>query len=75
MVYNEYSTIKNSESGLSESVHDRDGEPYSLSLTRIRRYVRSLESFFPKEATAATVRLDFLTLDSISGKTVSTIYN
>jgi len=75
MIYDEYSAIKSSESGLSGTVHDRDGEPYSLALTRIRRYVRSLESFFPKEAPTAAVRFDFLALDLITGKTGNTVYN
>lgn len=68
MIYAEYATIKNSENGFVESQHDPEGEPYSASLSRIRRYVRSLESFFPKDAPSTSIRLDFLTLAAKENK-------
>jgi len=49
MVHSEYSSIKTSKKGFSEVGRDPDGDPYSISLFSIRRFVNALESFFPDE--------------------------
>lgn len=49
MVYLEYSAVKNSKKGFSEAGRAPDGAPYSEVLSRIRRYLIALESFFPTE--------------------------
>jgi hypothetical protein len=49
MVYSEYSSIKTSKKGFSEAGSDPDGDPYSINLSSIRRFVSALESFFPEE--------------------------
>jgi len=59
MVQSEYVEIKNSKEGFTDVNRDPDGEPYSAVLSRIRRYVRALEAFFPKDD-STTVTKDLL---------------
>ena len=49
MIYAEYSEIKISKSGFSKAGQTPDGDPYSVVVSKIRRFVHALESFFPKE--------------------------
>src|SRR4030042_3252991 len=49
MIYTEYSEVKNSKNGFLGSGKTPDGEAYSAVLSRIRRFLRALESFFPTE--------------------------
>lgn len=49
MVHSEYSSIKNSNEGFSKGDTHTDGTLYSISLSRIRRFVLVLESFFPEK--------------------------
>lgn len=49
MIHVEYGEIKISKDGFSKVGQTPDGEPYSVVLSRIRRFVYALESFFPKE--------------------------
>lgn len=59
MVQAEYVEIKNSKEGFTDANRDPVGEPYSAVLSRIRRYVRALDAFFPKED-RTTVTKDLL---------------
>jgi hypothetical protein len=49
MIQVEYDKIKISKDGFSEFGHTPDGDPYSLSISIMRRFVYALGSFFPKE--------------------------
>lgn len=59
MVQLEYVEMKNSKEGFTAAKRDPEGEPYSAALSRIRRYVRALDAFFPKED-STTVTKDLL---------------
>lgn len=59
MVQLEYTTIKSSKLGFVECDHDPEGVPYSAALSRIRRFSRALDSFFPTEDNT-TVTKDLL---------------
>lgn len=48
MIHVEYSEIKISKDGFSAVSQTPDGDPYSLVVSKIRRFVYALESFFPK---------------------------
>ena len=49
MVYSEYVNIKASKDGFLKTKVSPDGDPFSASLSIIRRFVLALESFFPIE--------------------------
>jgi len=49
MIYTEYLGVKGSKIGFSDSEQTPDGDPYSVVLSKIRRFLRALESFFPTE--------------------------
>lgn len=49
MIHSEYSEIKISKGGFSKVGQTPDGDPYSVVISKIRRFVYALESFFPTE--------------------------
>jgi hypothetical protein len=49
MIYVEYGEIKISKGGFLKVGRTPDGDPYSLVVSKIRRFIYALESFFPKE--------------------------
>jgi hypothetical protein len=49
MIHSEYIEIKNSKEGFSKEGQTPDGDPYSIGLSKIRRFTRAVESFYPKE--------------------------
>ncbi|MEA3496206.1 MAG: hypothetical protein U9R42_09250 [Bacteroidota bacterium] len=59
MVYNEYTTIKESQYGFNSGDVDPDGDPYSTVIGRIRCFSRALINLFPEDK-ITTVRKDLL---------------
>lgn len=59
MAYEEYSAVKVSNKGFTESEIDPDGDPYSIVLGRIRCYTHVLENLFPTDK-ETTVTKDLL---------------
>lgn len=49
MLLDEYNTYKNQKDGFVSHKMTPDGEPYSICLSRLRRYLKSIQSFFPQE--------------------------
>lgn len=49
MICAEYDGIKISKEGFSKGGWTPDGDPYSVVVSKIRRFIYALESFFPKE--------------------------
>jgi DNA-directed RNA polymerase subunit F len=49
MVESKYIEIKESKQGFLEIERDSEGDVYSVALSRVRQFIRTLESFFPKE--------------------------
>jgi hypothetical protein len=59
VIYSEYDRLKKSKHGFNESDQSPDGDPYSVGLSIARRFVRTLESFYPEEG-HTTVTKDLL---------------